>query len=137
VKETREVTIQRFLGNLPSRTSYSAYVTGKNHPAGSLYRVFTGKQESEVNSSLAHSGITPDNVGVSKRAPKSPSDQYEDLDVVILDDPRKKIKQGKEKKEESVMNESNQDLITKEKANRTPRKKKVHAIFSQCFQRIT
>lgn len=123
LKETREVTIQKFLGNLPSRTSYSAYVTGKNiaQPSGGvLYRVYTGRPESEIKASLAHGGITPENVGVSCQPPKSPSWEVNDVEGVIGEDPRKK-----EMPKETVSSKDNsEDVVISRKASRTPKKKK-------------
>ncbi|XP_060553909.1 nuclear valosin-containing protein-like isoform X2 [Ruditapes philippinarum] len=90
-KESREVTIQKFLGDLPSRTSFSAYVSGKADPrmkGGTLYRVFSSRKESEHQASLSHSGITSDNVGVTNSAPKSPTASDLEKESYIIKDPR-------------------------------------------------
>lgn len=131
-KESREVTIQKFLGNLPSRASFSAYVPGENDPrlkGGTLYRMFSGKSvDDEQHASLSHSGITQDNTGVTNQSPTSPPFlESEDMESVLVDDPRRKgagdmmendLDAGKKKL-------SRGDTSRKDKTARTPRKKKV------------
>lgn len=87
VGETREATIQKFLGCLPSRTSFSAYVRNKNDQDECfqrLYRVYKGnKVEDTLNH---HSGITLDNVGISFTPPKSPSPAVEMMEANTIQD---------------------------------------------------
>ncbi|KAH3747440.1 hypothetical protein DPMN_181867, partial [Dreissena polymorpha] len=90
---TRETTIQKFLGALPSRTSYSAFVNSKkdsSRKSGTLYRVFVdNKNGYDFNHS--HSGITDDNVGVTDVPPSSPEPavkQVENTTNQNIPDPR-------------------------------------------------
>lgn len=128
-KDSREVTIQKFLGNLPSRTSFSSYVSGNKDPrlkGGTLYRVFTGKTEEQPE--LLHSGITEENVGTTDTAPRSPStvgpDESETPDET---DPRLRnedvdVRMGQSLKK-SVS--SNKEKLMKSKKKQTPKQKKV------------
>lgn len=134
--ESREVTIQKFLGNLPSRTSFGTFVSGKNDPrlrGGTLYRVYSGKSVTEQLERLSHSGITTDNVGVTNQAPKSPTSvESEDNENMVLNDPRRKQK---------VDNVENVGAIGKERElkegkdriTRTPKKKKVTSLTKFFF----
>ena len=86
--ETREATIQKFLGCLPSRTSYSAYVRNKgDNEQGlqKLYRVFKGAEGSE-DSYTDHSGITSENVGISRTPPKSPVPAVQRMEASKIQD---------------------------------------------------
>ena len=130
-KESREVTIQKFLGDLPSRTSFSAYVSGKADPrlkGGTLYRVFSGRNETDYQTSLSHSGITSDNVGVTNSAPKSPttSDLEERESGTIKDQRKNRERNTTGHSEISGMEIPSESRGSgKEKTSRTPKKKKV------------
>lgn len=123
---SREATIQKFLGCLPSRTSYSAYVRNKNEPQ-KLYRVYTGCKE--IDGPAAHSGITIDNIGVSNTPPKSPNsamDRTNSNQLSVLD-PRLRKSEGSTEAtktvEEGQGNASGYDTESRSNKNTKPQKK--------------
>ncbi|XP_052782054.1 uncharacterized protein LOC128218422 isoform X2 [Mya arenaria] len=85
---SRDTNIKKFLGALPSRTSYSAYVNSKSDPrtkSGTLYRVQLDDNITEDPSRI-HSGISDENQGISGTPPQSPDPTVEVMDTSTVQD---------------------------------------------------
>lgn len=127
---SREATIQKFLGCLPSRTSYSAYVRNRNHSAQDMQKLYRVYKENGEENPNAHSGITSDNTGATFTPPRSPTPAVEWMEsntVQDIPDPRLKQSEGRDKETGSGQDTliSSDGGLRDVKSLKTPKKQKV------------